>query len=575
MHESSFFEVRAGGASRRVGPKDEALDPLPVYGAGALILEAGGLEPNGVARITLGPEELFVGVGRDGHVRFVDERWLMAVAGRARVAIADGDIDDAPELAIELLVRPTKLAEESLRALIADLDAVAPGLSSDLGGKALVETKVAATPEAALTELERVVGAVLESATWVRHRPLARVREQVTAVSSESLLSSARDVRWLAIHPASALRAGASGRGVAVQRARVQDLDVPENRGVVELFCRIEELVRALGSRLSAERERIEATRAAREAFITERGNLFAEQDVPRLRGIERRRSRLAALEADLASARACAALPPGLPKGRLTRSAHVEAHPGYWGLFRASAQLEALEVGAPLPAFVPLDSLDALYETWCSVELARSVARTFDSTLFEVLRLDRDRWFVRIPKGEYGRVDRGPVELRLLFEPLYEHTSTEPLSKLHPGRPWCPDVVLEIRKEGRPVALHVFDAKHRVDPNRFAGVPKEALHEVLSKYPDSIGFTETRLPAVMSAWVLYPGPFPHVELNSPMMLSSAWPAERVRGGAIALRPGLPECSAKLDQVLEAMLAPWIELPRKRTHETAEARSAG
>ncbi|MBI4815738.1 MAG: hypothetical protein HY791_05760 [Deltaproteobacteria bacterium] len=553
------LEVRAGGLSvRALSSSASTAEPLAVPGFGPVIIEGSGLAPNGAARIVLGPEEIQVLVGRDGHVRYVNERWLSAVAGRVRISLGDADIDDTREAAVELVVRPTKLAEESLRALIADLDAIAPGLTADLGGKAMIETKLAATPESVLTELERVVGAVLESAVWVRHRPLGRVRERVMAVPSDSPMTTARDVRWLAMHPASRARVSAGGRGAAVQRERELDLDVPENRGVEGLFARLDTLIGSLAHRLSGEHERIQATRSAREAFVTDRGNLFTEQDVPRLRGIERRKNRLGALEADLAAARACAALPAKLPKGQLTRSTQVETHPGYWGLFRASEQVGAIELGVPLPAFVPLDSLDALYETWCAIEVAKSAARAFDATLSNVLRLDRDRWFVHLPRGEYGRIDLGEVELRLLFEPEYAYNSTAELRKLHPGRPWCPDVVLEVRRDSRPVALHVFDAKHRLDANRFASVPKEALVDVLAKYPDSIGFCESGLPAVMSAWVLFPGPVPHIELNSPQMLGESWPPARVRGGAIALRPGMPEGGAKLEELLRVVTKPWL-----------------
>ena len=117
---------------------------------------------------------------------------------------------------------------------------------------------------------------------------------------------------------------------------------------------------------------------------------------------------------------------------------------------------------------------------------------------------------------------------MRVLYEPEIGSATTP--RKWVPGRPWRPDLVLEIRWADGTLDLHVLDAKYRLDPTA-------ALSEVWFKYGDSIGDGDG-WPVVRSVWVLWPGE--GLRLAGPRMLDPGWPPERLRGGAIGLTVGRP-----------------------------------
>jgi len=246
--------------------------------------------------------------------------------------------------------------------------------------------------------------------------------------------------------------------------------------------------------------------------------------------------------------------LPQQLPSGRLHRSTKVESHPGYWGLYRVAQQIEGVQAPPATPVFQPVRNLDELYETWCAIQVATALAAWAGTSVGKVLRLQDAGWFVRLPQGEIARVAKDDREIRLLYEPRYHWRGDGPLVKLHPGRPWAPDLVIEERAAGHPIALHVFDAKHRIDPTRQDLLPFDALQEVWFKYTDSIGFRESLLPAVSSTWILYPGREYSVHLNSPRMLTAEWPQDRAQGGAVALAPGAEDSGPGLRKLLGLLL---------------------
>jgi len=530
-----WLRVRSGRDAVVVRPGLPGQASLSTEPGRPLVLEVGGVEPGAELTVRVGTDDVDFVVPAQGLLRWSPSLLLDAVAGSVPVRVTHPGGD---ELETSLDVRPSKMAEESLLALLQDLDDLSPGLAADLGGKGLVAPGRVAPNERLLQLLEQITGLVAEATAQVRAHPLHKVRERVTAFPSSRPRLTARDVRWLAQHPAAQLRATAAGRDVDVRRDRKMELDVPENRGVVQLLDHLSGLVDGLVALIREDRQRIEASRAVRENFRTSGGNLFKERDVPRLRSLSAREERVRTLAHELTQARRRTGLPGDLPGGPLLRSARVESHPGYWGLHRIGTLVTDVEAPPPAPMLQPLGNLDDLYETWCAIQMASALADWAGTSLGKVLRLEEAGWFVRLPRGEIVRVEKGGKEYRLHYEPQYHWKGRGDLVKLHPGRPWCPDLVIEVREQDRPVELHVFDAKHRIDPEKPNRLPMEALKEVWFKYPDSIGFRKSGLPAVSSVWILYPGDRAELRLNSPQMLRSDWPQQRVSGGAISAVPG-------------------------------------
>lgn len=549
--EQWWLQVRIGTERRVVRPGSRSAGALRTEPGRPLVLEVSGLEPAERVAVELGGDDLELTASEQGKLRWSPAHLLEAVAG---IVLLQVRRRDGSTLGLELDVKPGKLAERSLVALLRDLDAVSAGLSADLGGRGGVYTDRRAGPEGLLQILEQVTGVVAEATAAIRTHPLTQVREVITVVPAASPRLTARGARWLCQHPVAQERARASGREAAVRVRIDRDLDVPENRGAMGVLARLQALLRDVGVQAEEERLRIEAGRAAREAFRTRRSNLFAERDVPRLRALASRQARALGLAEQVQRARRRTGLPGSLARGPLCRSARIEEHPGYWGLYRVADLVEKTQAPLPAPALQPVRNLDELYETWCAIRLASVLAKQAGTSIGKVLRLEESGWFVRLARGEIARVEIRGREFRLHYEPVYEWAGRGPLVKLHPGRPWSPDLVIEERSAGQPVALHVFDAKHRIDPNRPDLLPMEAMREVWFKYPDSIGFAQSLLPAVASAWILYPGRAPGVHLLSPRMMSPDWPTGRVRGGAVSLVPGVKEAGEGLAGLVGTLL---------------------
>lgn len=518
-----------------VRPDDPASPDVQARSGRPLVIEVGGLDPGTTVSTRVGTDEIEMTVPGGGLLKWSPSHLLDAVAGTVPVSVT-GPTGSALEVALHVV--PSKLAEGSLLALLQDLDQLAPGLSADLGGKGMTTQVRAAPSEWLMQVLEQEMGLVSEATGRIRMRPLHRSHERVSAVPSSVPRLTARDVRWLAQHPANELRARAAGRDAGVRRDASIDLDVPENRGVVGLLGHLSALVDALTDLVGQERSRLEASRSVREAFLTSTGNLFTEQDQPRLRALASREKRAWALANELAQARLRTGLPRELAPSPLPRSARIESHSGYWGLYQVEQRISHVDTPTPPPVLQPLGNLDDLYETWCAIQLASALAGWAGTSVGKVLRLEASGWFVRVPRGEIVRVEKGGKEYRLHYEPQYHWKGRGDIVKLHPGRPWCPDLVIEVWEQEGLVELHVFDAKHRIDPEQPNRLPKDALKDVWFKYPDSIGFRESGLPAVSSVWILYPGDRAEIRMNSPRMLRSEWPRQRVSGGAISAVPG-------------------------------------
>ncbi len=548
-----WVAVMVGGLHVEGAAAGDPSEPVAVSGE-RIEVRVGGLEAGERFELLVGGETLALAADARGEARWIGDGWLRAAAGRLVVGLARGG--EAPCVVARVSVQATKLGHERLMALLGDLDGVAASLGADLSGRTRVERRAEeASPGALLDALEGAVGRLEDAAPRIRRRPLGRRRERVQAIAAEDR-ATARDVAWLVSHPAGPARLRAAGaRSVAVRREVSLDLDVVENHGVLWLLqhCegRIDELVRLLDD----EREALRSTFEGLDPGMRE---LREADEGRRHRRLREHSDRARGLLASLADVRRRVGLPMQLRAAPPRRTARASAHPGYWQVTRATEELTALELQPPPQEWLPLGSVDELYETWVVVALARALCELTGESLDAKLRVERaGRWFASLPRGEVVRLRLDDSrELVLHREPSFAHRGSETVVKLHRGRPWCPDAVVEVRHSGQPIGLHVFDAKHRVGYGEPGGVPWSSLHEVWFKYGESIGYAETRLPAVSSLWIVYPGERPGVRLMGPRMLSPTWPVERLRGGAIAASPGA-EAGVGIREVVAGLFGDW------------------
>ncbi len=546
-------------ASLQVGATE--LDLLPAHPARLQVREgqgvtlvASGLAPDLSATLVIGDRSHELWPEPDGSLRWERADTLHGVAGRVDLRL---DQQGSPALEAMLEVTPSRMTQAALETLLADLDRLAPGIAGALGGRSKGSSRSA--PEQALMTLESSLGAVASAIPWIARNPIVRKRERATAIPSRTGPTSATDARWITRHPQQTQRARQRGAEVAISRELRLDADTAENQGVMGLLRKMQALAEGLSALLATERQRIEQSRAAREAFVTRHGNLFQELDQPRLEAIRQRTERLQALHRQLSALPSRMRLPPGLRSAAFMRTPKVETHPGYWRLFQVWQQLRELEAGEPPPGVAPIDSLDRLYELWCALTLREALQLWAGKKEGTCLALHEDHWFADLAPGtELVRFVHGDRSAHLIYEPAYAYGDHDAeVGKLVRGNPWRPDLVIELRDAGVLVELHVLDAKHRIAHQRPGGVPWEAMDEVWLKYTDTIGHPGTRTPLVASCWILYPGPEDHISLRSPAMLGESWPEGRPRGGAVALYPLEGEARPQLQRLLGVLLAGW------------------
>jgi len=509
-------------------------DHAEVAGFGSLRVHVTGLVPGEEALLEVGGRGVELRADGDGRAEWSAPGLLSSVAGNVRIALGAA--------AVLLLVRPQKIAAEALTALVDHLEAVAEGLAQDSGGVGTVGLH--RSREGDLAALDRAVGLASSAAASIRRRPIQRSREVVRAVARETGARSAADARWLAAHPVSTARAAGAGRDVGVQRERRADLDTLENRGVLSTYDRLDEAVVAMRALVQGEVARLYAGRREREAFLTERGNLWQERDLPRVQALERRLTQLDGLVAELAATRARSGLPDLRPRGaRMVRTPRVDAEPAYWATFRAFLLAEEALAARAAPAPAVVGTLDELWEQWCTVVMSGELGRLLgkgDGALVD------QGWFATLRRGEIARWDEEHRRVRLLYEPEYAFDGDD-VRKLFPGRAWKPDLVVDVAWHDGTRDLHVFDAKFRLGEGGHP--PMDALRELWWKYGEGIG-DGTRRPLVRSLWVLWPGR--RSKVVGPTMLREDWPVERLRGGAIGLWPG--EERGDLVEVLERVV---------------------
>lgn len=514
-------------------PLQEVLEStINVDGRVDLRVGGAGWLPESELEVLIGSQEHSVLVGPSGSFELDLPRILVAAAGTVIVQL----LSDGSPLQLRLRVTPTRLAQDSLSQLLDALEALAPGLAGDLGGRSGTERAHTSPTEGTLRLLERLEGPVVAACGRIRTQPIVQRRLQQRAVVADTPPRSPTALRWLAQHPAQVAAVQARGRAVAVARTENVRLDVPENQGVLYLLAHLDRMAGALAEVLDQEQARLLESRPEREAFLTSSGNLFTERDLPRLKTIERKRDRVTTLRRNLERARRSLSFPPPLRPRPFARSPRIERHPAYWSLFRAWMEVKDQLPLKPTPAFLPLKNTDELYELWTTLEFVDVLGEALGEPLLDQLPISRG-WFAELPSGELCRTQRGHHELIVYREPAYAYRDDGPIQKLLPGRPWRPDIVLEHRVGGQPIALHVFDAKHSLQQGTPDGAPLTLFQGLWWKYVDGIG-TFDGAPLVESCWALYPGSGDRLLLKTPSMLERSWPLGRPRGGCVALVPG-------------------------------------
>lgn len=532
--------VRAAGAAYVV--THEAPASWEVHGRGLLEVE---IEAPPAATVWLrvdGEEQALSGALVR---RWSSDRLLRTRAGRVGLEVGCGPL----RRQLWLDVQPTKLTLGAVRSLLDQLDVAAHALSGRFS-----EGAAAQDPAALLESLDALIGPLSEAASALRVHPLHRRRQQQRAVPASVGASRAADVRWLSRHPAAALRAGGGVRQVAVQSEVEVDLDVVENRGVVGLFGRIDDALAQADALLVLAAQR--GTERARVLGEAPRERAWHDPEAVPQTAIEARRTRLRGLRDQVEWARRRTGLPASLPPApRLPLTHAVRSEPAYWRLHEVQRVLGGLAMRAPLQLAAPRD-LDLLYEQWCVLKVVEAVAGWAGVAWAEQVAVRVVGELVHLEPGRLLDLAVGDVQVRVDYEPSYVAGGQDALVKLQPGRPWRPDLAIELARAGHPYRLHLFDAKHRRDPERAfdGGMPLAALQEIWFNYGDGIGDRDTGHPVVGSVWMLWPGDGPQRTLRAPTMLGPDWPSERVRGGAISLRPDQPRTTELLRETVAALL---------------------
>lgn len=511
--ESVTLEVEAGGV--RIGT-----DRIEVPGHGDLRVRSRGHRAGEVVELWVGEQCVELVADPAGAVAWTAPGLLATVAGEIAIRVG--------ERQVVFGVRPDKLVAAEIAALVADLEAIGEGLAHAAG--AVSSFGEARSRDRELSVLDTAVGLAASAAGAIRRRPIHRTREVVRAVPRATGPRSAADVRWLATHPMQAIGASGAGRPVGVRRERRADLDTLENRGVLAAYDTLVGAIDDLQGVVDDELRRLEVAKPAREAFLTENGNLWTERDLPRQEALARRRAVLTSLESEAATTRTRSGLPDLRPRGaRMLLTPRVASEPAYWATFRAFLLAEQAAGDRVPSAAAPVRALDELWEQWCVVQLVAAVAVVLGPP--DGSRLVDPGWFSTLRKGPVATWASPRRTIRVLAEPAYADGASDP-RKLFPGRPWRPDAVLELHWADGTRDLHVLDAKYRREQG---GAPWTALQEVWWKYGEGIGGRDG-WPVVRSVWVLWPGE--GTRLVGPRMLDPEWPVERLRGGAIGIRPG-------------------------------------
>ncbi len=505
-----------------------------VSGRGSLIVRLTGQEPNSTVRLQLG-EATAEGVADDsGTADWIFEDLLGRLAGTVNLQVG--------EFSFTFRVNPEKLARDAITDLLAELEEWSAGIGADPGGLWSAEGGSDSTGD--LRSLEQAVGLASSAAPGIARRPIHRVNERVWAVADHRGPKRPADLRWLATHPAATARVQAGGKTAGLRRVHGRELDTLENRGVLSAYDRISAVLAQQMEDLRASADQIRSAVARREDLLGET-NPWSAKDHHRLASFARRLEKLDALSNELRVARARTGLPDLRPRSpAVLRTPHMETEPAYWATLRAFLLAEQVAGRRTPPSRTAFAGLERLWEIGSAIRLLSALEQTLGPPTGRAnLGLAWGTDVEGLRAAEWRETHR---VVRLHLEPVYAYRVGS-LRKLHPGRPWRPDLVVEVVYSDGTQDLHIFDAKFQVDPGGHA--PQRALEEVWWKYGESIGDARDS-PVVRSVWVLWPGH--STRLVGPGMLRPFWPIDRLRGGAVGWWPGRP--AVDLDKVVSTIL---------------------
>lgn len=383
--------------------------------------------------------------------------------------------DGVPHVRVAVEVVPSKLDyRRDFRALVRDVRGLAEDLALAYVAPASLASEAGpgeAHPATAFAVLGASADALEAALGFAARQPL---RSLVVVPADEAPHRAQRSTP--ALHRALARRGPEAA--VLPQAVRRWSADTPEHRW---LAAHLREAVRLLG--------RLEGRRGSgvRARAVREQAGALRKRLEPLLR-----RPPLDAVPPDVSAP---------LPAHRLDRA------PGYREAAQALRHLHAyLRLAAgPLP--LRLRDLHRLYETWCFLTLARSLARATGTPLpvERMLRPAPDGLGLRLAGGRQRLAFPLPGGGRLVlrFAPRLAAPGA-----LVPQRP---DLLLTHLMPGQPPLRFVLDAKYRLDarPATVAryGVPAppaEALG-TLHRYRDAIVERSGAARRVVQAVVLYP----------------------------------------------------------------------
>ncbi len=505
-----------------------------VSGRGSLIVRLTGQEPGSTIRLQLG-EATAEGVADDsGTADWIFEDLLGRLAGTVTLQVG--------EHAFTFRVNPEKLARDAITALLAELEEWSAGIGADPGGLWTAEGGPDAIGD--FRAMEQAVGLASSAAAGIARRPIHRINERVWAVADHRGPKRPADLRWLATHPAAAARAQAGGKTAGLRRVHGRELDTLENRGVLSAYDRISSVLDQQVADVRANVDQIRSAVTRREDLLGE-ANPWTTQDQHRLASLARRLDKLDALNNELRVARARTGLPDLRPRSpTVLRTPHMEAEPAYWATLRAFLLAEQVASRRTPPSPTAFAGLERLWEIGSAIRLLSALEKTLGPPTGRANL--RQAWGTEAEGLRAAEWRESHRVVRLHLEPTYAYRVGS-LRKLHPGRPWRPDLVVEVVYADGTQDLHIFDAKFQVDPGGHA--PQRALEEVWWKYGESIGDSRDA-PIVRSVWVLWPGH--STRLVGPAMLRPFWPVDRLRGGAVGWWPGRP--AVDLDKVVSTIL---------------------
>jgi len=448
---------------------------------------------------------------------------------------------------ITIEVFPTKLDYASdYTELLHEVGAAARGLAFEYLRSTYARSGVEATTEQSgvewLTLVRHHVTALEAALRFIDAHPHRALQRSVDLVRTERIRRVDSVVR------SAVMRGAGSGEWMTLPnigkvRARLpagratETLDTPEHRWIRHSLSLVRERLAVILRQLAVEHDQALASgRAPSRRLASERGEVTE---------IQNRVEHL--LE---------------LPILRLARSTSVAsstasltllAAPGYADAYQ---RLLALRLGLHVHGDaldLSTKELDVLYETWCFIRIARMLVETIGGrpNFDELLAVDASGIRIRLQRGQQSNIKVAAPGRTLVLSYNRHFAGLTGAQK--------PDIVLELRHDGWPEIIVVFDAKYRVDTSPaylstfvVPGPPADAVN-ALHRYRDAIVLGAAESPRgrpVVKGVALFPLSSARVEdfrREQPLFRS----LDVLGIGAL---PFLPDCTELVEEWLRALL---------------------